>query len=80
VYRVRIVERMDEAGGMSDVVGYQTAEEANERARREALDTCAVLSGGWIIARESMAGGLYGARLESPHVAGSIVVMVQRHG
>jgi hypothetical protein len=79
VYRVRIVERVGGFEAMSDVVGFGTVEAANERAKREAVETCDVLTGGWRISAESMTGGIYGALIDSPNVAGSILVMVQRY-
>lgn len=80
MYRVLVVDNVEGFEGSAELLGFETAETANARARQEAADTVEAMAGGWIIARESMAGGLYGARLESPNVSGFIRVMVQRHG
>jgi hypothetical protein len=76
VFRVCVVDGVEGFEGFSELRGFTTPEEANARARREAADTIAAMAGGWRIVRQSTKGGLWGCRLESPVVSGSIVVVV----
>ena len=76
MFRVCVIDSVAGFEGLSELRNYSTPEEANARARREAADTIEAMAGGWRIVRQSTKGGLWGCRLESPVVSGSIVVMV----
>ena len=78
MFRVCVVDGVEGFEGFSELRNYATAEEANARARREAADTVEAMAGGWRIVRQSIKGGLWGCRIESPIVSGSIVVVVSR--
>lgn len=76
MFRVCVVDGVAGFEGFSELRNYSTAEEANNRARREAADTIAAMAGGWRIVRQSTKGGLWGCRLESPLVSGFFVITV----